>query len=195
MAQTGRLLGFSKEYKGFLKINFNLTRRHSSRMLAAHMRFLQLLPDVSMKGSSKHVWTGLWSWSPDVTSVGRAGGTCMMRSNASWVIVTWEPPDRMTDTQTRLKKLPSHNFIGGRYKYLQILPVNRVPTLTGKPGKMGRHFPVREKLGNFEQTGKVGENHTKYWKTRGIWNQYYLIFLVIFKWTVYFLLKWIKYWV
>ena len=47
----------------------------------------------------------------------------------------------------------------------------RVPTRTGKPrkpGKMGRHFPVREKSGNFEQTGKVRENHTKYWKTQGI---------------------------
>ena len=42
---------------------------------------------------------------------------------------------------------------------------SRVPTRTGKPGKMGRHFPVREKSGNFEQTGKVRENHTKYWKT------------------------------
>ena len=40
----------------------------------------------------------------------------------------------------------------------------RVPTRTGKPGKMGRHFPVREKSGNFEQTGKVRENYTKYWK-------------------------------
>ena len=41
----------------------------------------------------------------------------------------------------------------------------RVPTRTGKPGKlgkMGRHFPVREKSGNFKQTGKVRENHTKY---------------------------------
>ena len=47
----------------------------------------------------------------------------------------------------------------------------RVPTRTGKPGKlgkMGRHFPVREKSGNFEQTGKVRENDTKYWKTEGI---------------------------
>ena len=42
---------------------------------------------------------------------------------------------------------------------------SRVPTRTGKPGKMGRHFPVREKSGNFEQTGKVRENDTKYWKT------------------------------
>ena len=30
---------------------------------------------------------------------------------------------------------------------------------------MGRHFPVKEKSGNFEKTGKVRENHTKYWKT------------------------------
>ena len=44
----------------------------------------------------------------------------------------------------------------------------RVPMRTGRPGKMGRHFPVREKSGNFEQTGKIMENHTKYWKTQGI---------------------------
>ena len=35
-------------------------------------------------------------------------------------------------------------------------------------GKMGRHFPVKEKSGNFEQTGKVMENHAKYWKSPGI---------------------------
>ena len=49
-----------------------------------------------------------------------------------------------------------------------ILFFHRVPTRTGKPRKMGRHFPVREKSGNFEQTGKVRKNHTKYWKTQGI---------------------------
>ena len=43
--------------------------------------------------------------------------------------------------------------------------MSRVPTRTGKPEKMGRHFPVREKSGKFEQTGKVRDNHTKYWKT------------------------------
>ena len=43
-----------------------------------------------------------------------------------------------------------------------VLSDNRVPTQTGKPGKMGRHFPVREKSGIFNQTGKVRENHTKY---------------------------------
>ena len=35
-----------------------------------------------------------------------------------------------------------------------------VPTGTGnqgKPGKKGRHFPVREKSGNFVKTGKVRE--------------------------------------
>ena len=55
----------------------------------------------------------------------------------------------------------------------------RVPTRTGKtgkPAKMGRHFPVREKSGNFEQTGKVRENHTKYGKSRGISEKFYLLF-------------------
>ena len=34
----------------------------------------------------------------------------------------------------------------------------RVPTRTGKPGKMGRHFPVREKSGKITQnTGKLRE--------------------------------------
>ena len=42
-----------------------------------------------------------------------------------------------------------------------------VPTGTGnqgKPGKMGRHFPVREKSGNFVKTGKVREFYSKFWK-------------------------------
>ena len=43
-----------------------------------------------------------------------------------------------------------------------------VPTWTGKPGKMGKHFPVREKSWNFEQTGKVREFYTIYWKSEGI---------------------------
>ena len=42
----------------------------------------------------------------------------------------------------------------------------RVPTRTGKPRKMERHFAVREKSGNFEQTGKVREYHAKYWNLR-----------------------------
>ena len=40
---------------------------------------------------------------------------------------------------------------------------------------MGRHFPVREKSGNFEQTLKVRENHTKYWKILKISDRYYLL--------------------
>ena len=42
-----------------------------------------------------------------------------------------------------------------------------VPTGTGnqgKPGEMGRHFPVREKSGNFVKTGKVREFYSKYWE-------------------------------
>ena len=32
-----------------------------------------------------------------------------------------------------------------------------VPTRTGKPGKMGEHFPVRVKSGNFAKSGKGRE--------------------------------------
>ena len=38
----------------------------------------------------------------------------------------------------------------------------RVPTQTGKPGKMGSHFLVREKSGNFKQTGKIAQNTGKF---------------------------------
>ena len=67
---------------------------------------------------------------------------------------------------------------------------NIVPTQTGKVGKMGRHFPVREKSGNFEQTGKVRENDTKYWirKTQGNSDKC-LLFLMICKLTVYYFAK------
>ena len=68
--------------------------------------------------------------------------------------------------------------------------------LNWKTWKMGRHFPVREKSENFEQTGKVREiweNHSKYWKIQGILKKCNLLFLVIFKLTVYYLLKWMKF--
>ena len=41
---------------------------------------------------------------------------------------------------------------------------------------MGRYFRVREKSGNFDKTAKVRENDTKYWKTEGISDKYYLLF-------------------
>ena len=46
---------------------------------------------------------------------------------------------------------------------------------------MARRFAVKEKSlsGNFKQTRKVRDNYTKYGKTQGISNKYYLIFLVI----------------
>ena len=43
-----------------------------------------------------------------------------------------------------------------------------VPTRTGKPGKMRKLFPIEEKSGNFEQTGKVREFYLKYWKNEEI---------------------------
>ena len=51
----------------------------------------------------------------------------------------------------------------------QWLPLCMVPTRTGKqgkPGKMGRHFPVRE----FCQDWKVREFYSKYWKN---WKKLY----------------------
>ena len=71
-----------------------------------------------------------------------------------------------------------------QYRAFKFLLSNRVPTRTGKtgkPGKMGRHFPVREKSGNFEQTGKVREKHTKYWKTEGVSEKIICYFSMIFK--------------
>ena len=50
-----------------------------------------------------------------------------------------------------------------------------------------------EKSGNFEQTGKVRENHTKYWKTEEISEKIICYFSMIFKLTVYYLLKCIKF--
>ena len=45
-----------------------------------------------------------------------------------------------------------------------------------KTWKMGRHFPAREKSEEFEQTGKVMENHTKYWKTGNYRPMLFVIF-------------------
>ena len=45
-----------------------------------------------------------------------------------------------------------------------------VPTGTGnqgKPGKMGSHFPVREKSGNFVKTGKVREKSGNFAQNTG----------------------------
>ena len=41
-----------------------------------------------------------------------------------------------------------------------------------KTWKMRNLFPVREKSGNFEQTGKVREFHPKYWKKWGKFSQF-----------------------
>ena len=53
-----------------------------------------------------------------------------------------------------------------------LIHLHRVPSQTRKPGKTVRHFPVREKSGNFEQSGKImeqsGKNRIKYWKIQGI---------------------------
>ena len=63
---------------------------------------------------------------------------------------------------------------GGHNAIHQTPRYYKVPTQTGELGKMGRHFPVREKTGNFEQTGKL-EISDK------ILEMLFVIFLVIFK--------------
>ena len=67
------------------------------------------------------------------------------------------------------------------------IQIDRVPTRTGKtgkPGKMGRHFPVREKSGNFEQTGKVREKSGKTTQNTGKLREFQkkiIYFSMIFK--------------
>ena len=66
----------------------------------------------------------------------------------------------------------------------------RVPTQTGK---IGRHFPVRESQGiliRLEKSGKITQNTGKF---REFQTNTICYFLVIFKLTVYYLLKWIKF--
>ena len=48
-----------------------------------------------------------------------------------------------------------------------------VPTWTGKTEKMGKHVPVRENSGNFEQTGQVREFYPKYCKSQEILSSFY----------------------
>ena len=57
--------------------------------------------------------------------------------------------------QDRTKQLIKRSL--GRVRFTEFCANSRVPTRTGKPGKMGRHFPVREKSGNFDQTEKSGK--------------------------------------
>ena len=57
---------------------------------------------------------------------------------------------------------------------------HRVPTQTGKPGKMERHFPVREKSGNLnrlEKSGKIMQNTGKQRNSE----KFKLLFLVLSK--------------
>ena len=72
------------------------------------------------------------------------------------------------------------------YKVFQVLKCRNsmVPTRTGKLRKL---FPVREMSGNFEQTGKLREFHSKYWKNEEILASFYLYFFCDFLIEVYLL--------
>ena len=87
------------------------------------------------------------------------------------------------------------------YLYIMYLILNQGSHSDWKTWKNGKAFSsqgkVREFWTDWKSQGKVRENYTKYWKILKfeiniIW-YFYILFLVIFKWTVYFLLKWIKF--
>ena len=71
-------------------------------------------------GRGSHVFPGEARLGGPMSDVGgvRAGrGTCTVRSNASWVMGT----PAQSDGQTRLKPLPSRNFVGGRQNTFKLL--------------------------------------------------------------------------
>ena len=51
-------------------------------------------------------------WGPNWTCLGKGGGTCVVKSNASWVMVTRHPICTQTD---RHDWKHSHNVVCGRY--------------------------------------------------------------------------------
>ena len=77
----------------------------------------------------------------------------------------------MHDYQTsQLARIIGQSFYLQRKDYmpgvLKDTFIIMAPTGTGKPEKMGDHFPVKEKSGDFDQNGKVREFCPKYWKIR-----------------------------
>ena len=60
----------------------------------------------------------------------------------------------------------------------------RIPTHTGKPGKW---------KGIFQSGQSEGKSHKNTGKFREFQTNIICYFLVIFKWTVYYLLKWINF--
>ena len=63
----------------------------------------------------------------------------------------------------------------------------------GSPSWLGKWEGIFQS-GNFQQIGKVRENHTKYWRSPGILDKHYSSFLVIFKLTYYYYLLQTKLW-
>ena len=102
------------------------------------------------------------------------------------VVISHTPDNRSYHIKTENDQVISHNRVHLRETNVQFIPqvqnrvskvlreekiVSMVPTGTGnqgKPGKMERHFPVREKSGNFVKTGKARGFCPKYWKNRKI---------------------------
>ena len=81
-------------------------------------------------------------------------------------------PEKILTNQT------SHCDILGRYSGSLNTPVHHTKSPTGFLLRL-ENLEKWEGIfqsGNFEQTGKVRENLTKYWKTQGISDKYNLLF-------------------
>ena len=76
-----------------------------------------------------------------------------------------------------------------KQKNSTILFKNRLPTETGKPGKNGKAF-CQGILNGLEKSWKITQNTGKLGQFQ---TNIICYFLVIFKWTVYYFLKWIKF--
>ena len=64
---------------------------------------------------------------------------------------------------TKLFDITVNNFDAKKpFRYSRCkMQISQGSHLDWKTLKMGRHFPVRENSGNFEQTGKTRENQNK----------------------------------
>ena len=126
----------------FSNRKLNKIIKHSSRMSTARTCFIMnKFQDMSGEGGCtamsnlnkfEHVWEARYrgwhpvQWDPSCETLNMPkgagalhwgwhpvqGGPCMVKSNASWAMVTWDPLP--VNRQTRLKILHSRNFIGGR---------------------------------------------------------------------------------
>ena len=151
---------------------------------AAWVRLLGFMWDVIHASQPKR-WFSIWgsdsdwdylirpkmAW-PDIV-LGNIKHGCLRLGNGVFTLKNSNKPRPIKNGLRRIVRRIVHSNCSETGLMQISIWFCRVPTRTGK---MGRHFPVREKSGNFDQTGKVRENHTIYWKTEGISDKYFMSF-------------------